>query len=695
VKNLKLKSIAWLFVLAICLSGGILLTSAVIINFNIERVGVVWDDFQLERSEKARLDSALRAAVGYGGMIHDFKNFVLRQESQYMERVHEHLGGATSIIRQYRALGPTEGEKVALEDISKTLDEYTQALILTERLVEEGKSPREIDRAVKIDDTLALRGLNSLRTGLGRTSDSSARTTEFGKAQALTLLRAQLGYGGLIHNFKNLVLRHDLARQKKISENLRMAMETISKYESHGVNQTEQLALEDVLATLNLYMLALDETTGLIKEGLSPAEIDRKVKVDDSLALRGMAVLDREIAAQIEKNSENLLNAISLMSRLGRISVYSTAGLILFLILTSLWLVYGRVIGPVRALTEVMSSLAEGNLEVEISGADRDNEMGRMARSVEVFRENAIKRAEAERRAENNEARVRAVVDAVPEGIVTVDSSGKISTANPAVEMMFGYNSDELKGLNVSLLLAAVEEDGRIGSLALDEHVGTSSIFTARRRDGTTFPAELAVGEMNIDGEGMYTCVVSDITNRVNAEEAIKDLAMTDSLTGLANRNRFHENLASGMTLAKRQGTKMALLMLDLDGFKGVNDTYGHPAGDELLRQVSALLSAARRDVDTVARLGGDEFSIILQDVSGVDVVKTIAARLVEDLCRTFVIEGKEMHIGGSCGFAIYSPEEDDMDMLIRKADIALYAIKAAGKNGYRMYESDMKMEAS
>jgi diguanylate cyclase (GGDEF)-like protein len=196
---------------------------------------------------------------------------------------------------------------------------------------------------------------------------------------------------------------------------------------------------------------------------------------------------------------------------------------------------------------------------------------------------------------------------------------------------------------------------------------------------------------------------VQDVTEREKAESQIRMLAYYDALTGLPNRERFKEQAGQAMTAARRVGTKMALIYLDLDHFKRINDTLGHTAGDTLLRGVAKALTNIVRGTDIVAkvdaetsvssslaRLGGDEFTIMLTGLSRSESAARVAKRILQALARPLKIDDREYVVTGSMGIAVYPDDGEDVDLLLRNADIAMYAAKEDGRNNYRFFSEEM-----
>jgi two-component system cell cycle response regulator len=169
--------------------------------------------------------------------------------------------------------------------------------------------------------------------------------------------------------------------------------------------------------------------------------------------------------------------------------------------------------------------------------------------------------------------------------------------------------------------------------------------------------------------------------------KALEALALNDPLTGLANRRLLGERMAMALVHARRSKSAMAVLYLDLDGFKAINDTLGHGAGDELLKMVAARLIATVREADTVARLGGDEFAIVLWQVKGSDDAGIAASKVIKSVSLPYVLAGRPASVTASAGVAIYPDNGNDTDALLKSADEALYKAKRAGKNTYRIAE--------
>ncbi len=284
-------------------------------------------------------------------------------------------------------------------------------------------------------------------------------------------------------------------------------------------------------------------------------------------------------------------------------------------------------------------------------------------------------------------ARAKAILDTATEGIITIDARGVVESFNRAAERMFGFQAHEVVGQNVRLLMPEPHRSAHDGYIERYVRTGEARIISqtrelsARRKDGIEFPVELNLTEVRCGGKLLFTGIVRDITERRIAEQRIRDLAHTDSLTGLPNRALFHDRLDQAAALARRDRHDLALLFVDLDKFKAVNDELGHDAGDALLKDVAERLRRQVRESDTVARIGGDEFTVLLPAIASRENAAVVAKKIIDSLGLPFVLgaKGHEARIGASIGIAIYPADASDADALIKAADSAMYAAKKSG----------------
>jgi len=358
------------------------------------------------------------------------------------------------------------------------------------------------------------------------------------------------------------------------------------------------------------------------------------------------------------------------------------------------WLLSAHLTRPLAALIDAAASIASGDYSRRVQ-SERNDEMGRLST---VFNKMAdrVEHATLDLEAQAIQlARFQSVVETATDAIFTSDAEGKIQSWNAAAQKAYGYTSHEVIGAPLSLLIPEDQRDD-IAKEYVTIVDGSDSLMTSglvvrdgMRKDGTIFPVELSVSRWHASGGTFVTSVVRDISGRAALEARLAYQASHDGLTGLANRGRFRERLAAALSAAGDRPEQVAVLFLDLDDFKTVNDTAGHAAGDELLANVTERLLSATRGTDSVARLGGDEFGILLSGVANEADVDTVAARIVSAIRRPMLVGHREIVVTASIGVA-RAARGADADALLQNADTALYAAKDRGKGVYAWFAPAM-----
>ncbi|NEV62801.1 bifunctional diguanylate cyclase/phosphodiesterase [Thiorhodococcus minor] len=286
------------------------------------------------------------------------------------------------------------------------------------------------------------------------------------------------------------------------------------------------------------------------------------------------------------------------------------------------------------------------------------------------------------------------VLESTAEGVIVTDDRGRILAVNPAFTEITGYAEAEVLGRTPKVLRSGRHDVAFYAeiSASLARTGRWRGEISLRRKDGHVFPSLLAISAVpHAPGESThYVGVFSDISQLKQSEERLEHLAHHDALTGLPNRSLFQQRLESCLQRAKRYDRQFALLFVDLDRFKEVNDTLGHAVGDALLLEVAKILAGQVREVDTIARLGGDEFVILLEDIPAPRFAATFADRLMDLFAQPFQVQDSELFITASMGISIYPEDGVDRDTLVRHADVAMYQRKNAGRNGFSFFEKTM-----
>jgi diguanylate cyclase (GGDEF)-like protein/PAS domain S-box-containing protein len=330
------------------------------------------------------------------------------------------------------------------------------------------------------------------------------------------------------------------------------------------------------------------------------------------------------------------------------------------------------------------------------SGQMRRRTLDTLPAEGEIVGGTAINEDITERRAladalRESEARYQALFEHSIDAVFLTKRDGSILSANAQACELLGYTEDELRALGRRVLTEP--DDPRVAAL-LDEHRregGARGELDLRRKDGGSVPVDVSSATFrDRSGELCASLIIRDITDRKRAEEHIEYLAYHDDLTGIPNRAHFQRAFEHAIATSQRQGMNTALMLVDLDRFKNINDIVGHETGDQLLKQVAARLRTCLRDGDVLARLGGDEFVILMQDASSIDAVSAVANKILEATSRPLVIDEQEFVITASIGISTSPHDGTDLKTLLRNSDVAMYRAKASGKNGFQYFSPDM-----
>ncbi len=304
---------------------------------------------------------------------------------------------------------------------------------------------------------------------------------------------------------------------------------------------------------------------------------------------------------------------------------------------------------------------------------------------------------EAPPAAADEQLRLRAIIDHIADGVVTLDSRGIILAFSRSAEVIFGYQRDEALGQSGDVLFVTSPREGEelLGRLLDPGRVPSEpQELLARRKNGEVVPVELTSSEVSANGEHLHILMVRDITIRKETEETIRNLAYHDPLTGLPNRLLFNDRLTQAIERARRNQQVLAVMILDLDRFKLINDSLGLASGDRVLRMIGDRLVGAVRKSDTVARLGGDDFLALLPGVGAAENAAKVAQKLLDAVRPMLSIDAQELHVSASVGIALYPHDGGDAETLIRNADTALYRAKERSRGSYQFYTTDMNATA-
>ena len=378
-----------------------------------------------------------------------------------------------------------------------------------------------------------------------------------------------------------------------------------------------------------------------------------------------------------------------------------SAGAGAVLAVTGAALIARSIIRPLSRVESTAIAVAGGDLQARSPESGPD-ELARLSRSINSMTESlldASKRRELEEALRESEALHRDLVETSQDLIWRCDAEGRYVFLNKAWETTHGYRLEEMLGrpftdfMTPEVAKRDMEEFGRLMATGSVTGYETTHISKSGKEIHLLFNA---IPLLESDGRQIGTQgTAHDVTERKRAEEMIRHMAYHDALTDLPNRTLFTDRLNIALANARRAGQMVAVLFLDLDRFKAVNDTVGHALGDQLLRRVAERLTTLVRDGDTVARAGGDEFTVLLPNVTKMEDVVDVATRIAKTFRKPWSVGEHEFRVTASIGIAVYPDDGDGADLLVKNADTAMYRAKDMGRDNYKFYATETSARVS
>lgn len=325
-----------------------------------------------------------------------------------------------------------------------------------------------------------------------------------------------------------------------------------------------------------------------------------------------------------------------------------------------------------------------------------DQEMLRSAHFIGRHIGQFFQREQAEAALRESEAHFRALVEQASDSFYVHDFDGRFIDVNQRGCDCLGYTRNELLDMSLADIdvdLSIKKLKGLLGPITTRTPIALESRH--RHKDGTVFPVEIRIGPIEIDGHQYLLSLVRDVTERKELQDHIQHLAYHDPLTDLPNRAMFNRHLSHAMIQARRYYKGLAVLFIDLDRFKNINDTLGHDAGDRLLQEMARRLMASLRSGDLVARLGGDEFVVLLEEISDLGQVSQVARQILTALVKEYPLDGQMIHITASIGISTFPEDGRDEFSLMKHADVAMYRAKEGGKNNFQFYSAHMDLHSA
>ena len=412
----------------------------------------------------------------------------------------------------------------------------------------------------------------------------------------------------------------------------------------------------------------------------------------------------RRIEKDISLNGEKILKVIlvrdisSVMSDLNELrnNIILISGLLFSVLGVGLWKMLSRMVfvpleAEIDKRLQAEQELRRSHEELEVNVAVRTAEL---KSSNQELQEVLGKYQQSEVQM----AKLSSAIEQTDDIVTIVSKDGIIEYVNPSLERVTGYSGEEVVGKTPAIFQSGEHTPEFYGELwsTISKGEAFKDVFINRRKDGSLYYEEKTITPIK-DKQGNVTNYVAtgkDISDRIKVQERLQFMATHDDLTDLPNRTLLRDRLLHAIYKSERDNKKVAVLFLDMDKFKHVNDSLGHIVGDQLLRVIAERIGLCTRKGDTIARLGGDEFTIVMEDIEDIDDVNRIAQKVIQALSESIFIESYELTPSTSIGITIYPDDGDSVDELLKNADIAMYRAKARGGNCYQYFTEDMTAHA-
>jgi len=604
----------------------------------LENITEYWQQDNKISSEQALLYSQLHMHFGYGGFIHNFKNYVLRNDRSREALIENDISEALKVVKQYTAVIYSREEREALETFQLTLNRYIEKYEIAKKLVNQGLSARDIDREVIVDDTAALAALEVLAKATFEGSQKTRHVID----NAITKAMRFANWGWVL-----IVLLGVMA----------FTIVTLLYRLTKGAEALQQAKqyIDDVIEAAPDAMIIVNIKGDILRTNIQAQKLFgytakefHQVKLHDLIPRRFR-----------EQHGEYFSRA------------FKTP--------------YPRSLYESTELFGVNKDNEEIPIEISLSYTMQDSE----TLSIAAIRDVSMRK--------QTEARLRLtskVMDETTEAIVIMDSAHNIVDMNSAFCRLTGYKRDELLGQLPSVLNSEKHDQQFYQGLwkKIGEYGHWKGEIWDRQRDGELIPNLVNISAVKDDKGNVthYAVHFADITMLKEKEQHLEQLAHFDALTGLANRMLCQDRLRAAMYRANRKQGSCALLYIDLDGFKQVNDHFGHQVGDEVLIKVALKLKQIIREDDTASRLGGDEFAVIFNEMDNCEHVEKLVKRILELLTFPVGSGERELMISASIGIAFYPEHGDSIERLMYCADHAMYYCKKNGKNNYNCFSPEI-----
>ncbi len=645
---------------------------------NFDAVRTSWDEYMDNAEAKGFYLSQIRGAVGYGGLIHHYKDYVVRQDPDLLILIRRDLAELRRLILRYVALGTNDQEQIAIREFSSTIDNYEVKLEIARDSVAKGRDPAQADILSKIDDYPALEALSFLEEvwresrdeateGLNGTVNSGLEALERG----IMFLPVLLVTVAVLLWFLQRLLREIADRTRS---------------EAEVAERTAELAV--------------------INEDLE-AEISERKETEHALRASETRLSEAQRIAQMGNWRWDFTDDTMWWSE----EVYRIFGYrpedtdqdLLTLFLNSM-----HADDQAKTMEVIQDTYRRHQtLNLDHCIVTKDGQRRTVQEQAEVYFDDAgkavglrgtIQDITDRSLAEHELRKLTQVVEQSPASVVITDTKGMIEYVNAKFMEVTGYSDEEVLSTNLPDL-----QSGLVAESVFDEMWDTvlagntwHGEIHSRKKDGDPFWEYASVAPIkNADGAIInFIHSKEDITLRKKYEERLLRQANFDELTDLPNRVLALDRLSQAIAGAHHGNRTVVLMHLDIDNFRNVNDLLGRATGDRLLKEVANRLSRCLHKGDTIARLGSDEFLAILPEIDAAVHAEAVAQNVLDAVSRRFILGGQEFFLTASLGLTVYPSDGYDPHILMRDAEAAMHRAKERGRNTYRFFTPEMNAQA-
>ena len=600
MKTPTIRALGLSVIMATLLTGVIYVASSWLIHDKIHNARFIWGNYQRISANRAQSLSSVIHNMGYGGMIHYFKEYVIKGEDELAQKATLKAGAALAALERYKSSPISPGEKAAIKTTRKTILQYMKALHTASEAIMEGETPSSIDKLVKINDGPALSAIKILRqntnraTRLAKAGTGNSKTEEYGK------MLSALGYGGLIHHFNNYILRHDKPHIGKIRNAISQYRLAAKGYRALGTTADEKKALAQINKAVSGYERDLDKVTELLANGMLATDISFRLNPDVKGIIQGLKALNSTIEKQI------LVSKSQLSANLKAASATSMSVLGLALVATLVMaglngaIIFFRIVTPIRRIRNTMFTLAHGDMDVKINYVNRQDEVGSMARAIEVFRNNALEMARLEKQAKMQEQqavqeRQKTMLDLAHNfensvGSVVATTKSAVNALNEtAVLMSENANSSIEQAANVN---SAAEESST--SVAV---VATSSAQLEESIDKISREVEQSreMADVALRESGKSRQTMQDLVSRTGKISSI--VGMINDIAGQTNLLALNATIEASR--AGEAGRGFAIVASEVKTLAEQTSK----ATEDIARQIDALQSISSQAAENMEEI--------------------------------------------------------------------------------------------